>query len=88
LVSNTAAISTAPAPFLSQFQSLRSDQPSLRIPPTTLIDLDAGIIMNVEANPVHRTLEVESTEAVVQRVKKHVVKDRVAILYLISVTNL
>ena len=34
-----------------------------------LIDLDAGIIMNVEATASHRTLEVESTKTMVQRVE-------------------
>ena len=34
-----------------------------------LIDLDAGIIMDVEATPAHRTLEVESTKTMVQRVE-------------------
>ena len=34
-----------------------------------LIDLDAGIIMDVEAAPAHRTLEVESTKTMVQRVE-------------------
>lgn len=35
-----------------------------------LIDLDAGIIMDVEATPAHRTLEVESTRTMVQRVQE------------------
>lgn len=35
-----------------------------------LIDLDAGIIMDVEATPAHRTLEVESTKTMVQRVEE------------------
>lgn len=34
-----------------------------------LIDLDAGIIMDVEATPSHRTQEVESTKTMVQRVE-------------------
>jgi hypothetical protein len=34
-----------------------------------LIDLNAGIIMDVEATPAHRTLEVESTKTSVQRVE-------------------
>jgi hypothetical protein len=34
-----------------------------------LIDLNAGIIMDVEATPAHRTLEVESTKTLVQRVE-------------------
>jgi hypothetical protein len=34
-----------------------------------LIDLDAGIIMDVEATPAHRTKEVEATKAMVQRVE-------------------
>jgi transposase len=34
-----------------------------------LIDLDAGIIMDVEATPAHRTQEVESTKTMVQRVE-------------------
>lgn len=36
-----------------------------------LIDLDSGIIMDVEATPSHRTLEVESTKTMVQRVQEH-----------------
>ena len=35
-----------------------------------LIDLDAGIIMDVEATPAHRTQEVESTKTMVQRVEE------------------
>jgi transposase len=35
-----------------------------------LIDLDAGIIMDVEATPAHRTQEVESTKVMVQRVEE------------------
>ena len=34
-----------------------------------LIDLNAGIIMDVEATPAHRTPEVESTKTMVQRVE-------------------
>lgn len=34
-----------------------------------LIDLNAGIIMDVEATPAHRTQEVESTKTMVQRVE-------------------
>lgn len=34
-----------------------------------LIDLDAGIIVDVEATQAHRTLEVEATKAMVQRVQ-------------------
>lgn len=34
-----------------------------------LIDLDAGIIMDVEATPANRTQEVESTKTMVQRVE-------------------
>jgi transposase len=35
-----------------------------------LIDLDAGIIVDVEATPAHRTQEVESTKTMVQRVEE------------------
>ncbi len=35
-----------------------------------LIDPDAGIIMDVEATPAHRTQEVESTKTMVQRVEE------------------
>jgi transposase len=35
-----------------------------------LIDLDAGIIVDVEATPAHRTLEVESTKAMIDRVEQ------------------
>ena len=35
-----------------------------------LIDLDAGIIMDVEATPAHRTQEVQATKAMVQRVQE------------------
>lgn len=35
-----------------------------------LIDLDAGIIMDVQATPAHRTQEVESTKTMVQRVQE------------------
>ena len=34
-----------------------------------LIDLEAGIIMDVEATPAHRTQEIESTKTMVQRVE-------------------
>jgi transposase len=36
-----------------------------------LIDLDAGIIIDVEATPAHRTEEVESTRTMIERVEKH-----------------
>lgn len=35
-----------------------------------LIDLDAGIIVDVEATPAHRTLEVQSTKAMIDRVEQ------------------
>ena len=35
-----------------------------------LIDLDSGIIMDIEATPAHRTLKVESTKSMVQRVEE------------------
>lgn len=35
-----------------------------------LIDLEAGIIVDVEATPAHRTQEVESTKAMIDRVEK------------------
>lgn len=35
-----------------------------------LIDLTAGIIMDIEATPVHRTPEVESSRTVIERVEK------------------
>jgi transposase len=35
-----------------------------------LIDLDAGIIVDVEATPAHRTQEVESTKAMLDRVEQ------------------
>lgn len=35
-----------------------------------LIDLDAGIIVDVEATPAHRTQEVESTKTMVDRVER------------------
>ncbi|HEY8101651.1 MAG TPA: IS1182 family transposase [Burkholderiaceae bacterium] len=35
-----------------------------------LIDLDAGIIMDVAATPAHRTQEVESTKTMIQRVEE------------------
>ncbi len=35
-----------------------------------LIDTDAGIIVDVEATPAHRTLEVESTKTMIERVKE------------------
>jgi transposase len=35
-----------------------------------LIDLDAGIIVDVEATPAHRTQEVESTKAMIDRVEQ------------------
>jgi transposase len=36
-----------------------------------LIDLDAGIIVDVEATPAHRTEEVESTRTMIERVEEH-----------------
>jgi transposase len=35
-----------------------------------LIDLDAGIIVDVEATPAHRSMEVESTKTMIDRVEK------------------
>lgn len=35
-----------------------------------LIDLDAGIIVDVEATPAHRTEEVQATRTMVERVEK------------------
>ena len=35
-----------------------------------LIDLDAGIIVDVEATPAHRTQEVESTKTMIDRVEQ------------------
>jgi len=35
-----------------------------------LIDTDAGIIVDVEATPAHRTLEVESTRTMIERVEQ------------------
>ena len=35
-----------------------------------LIDLDAGIIVDVEATPAHRTQEVESTKTMIDRVEE------------------
>jgi transposase len=35
-----------------------------------LIDLDAGIIVDVEATPAHRTEEVESTKTMIERVER------------------
>lgn len=35
-----------------------------------LIDLEAGVIVDVEATPAHRTAEVESTKTMVERVEK------------------
>jgi transposase len=35
-----------------------------------LIDLDAGIIVDVEATPAHRTLEVESAKTMIERVEQ------------------
>jgi transposase len=35
-----------------------------------LIDLDAGIIVDVEATPAHRTQEVESTKTMIERVEQ------------------
>jgi transposase len=35
-----------------------------------LIDLDAGIIVDVEATPAHRTQEVESTKTMIERVQE------------------
>ncbi|MFO1225313.1 IS1182 family transposase [Roseateles sp.] len=35
-----------------------------------LIDLDAGIIVDVEATPAHRTMEVESTKTMIDRVEQ------------------
>lgn len=35
-----------------------------------LIDLDAGIILDVEATPAHRTEEVDSTKTMIERVKQ------------------
>lgn len=35
-----------------------------------LIDLDAGIIVDVEATPAHRTMEVESTKTMIERVEQ------------------
>ncbi len=35
-----------------------------------LIDTDAGIIVDVEATPAHRTLEVQSTKTMIERVKE------------------
>jgi hypothetical protein len=35
-----------------------------------LIDLDAGIIVDVEATPAHRTEEVESTRTMIERVEQ------------------
>lgn len=37
-----------------------------------LIDLDAGIIVDVEATPAHRTDEVESTKTMIDRVERQV----------------
>lgn len=37
-----------------------------------LIDTDAGIIVDVEATPAHRTLEVQSTKIMIERVKERV----------------
>ena len=37
---------------------------------TYLIDLDAGIIVDVEATPSHRTEEVESTKAMIDRLEE------------------
>jgi hypothetical protein len=34
-----------------------------------LIDLDAGIILDVEATPAHRTHEVQSTKTMIERVE-------------------
>jgi transposase len=43
-----------------------------------LIDLDAGIIVDVEATPAHRTQEVESTKTMIDRVQErfHLKPDR------------
>jgi transposase len=35
-----------------------------------LVDTDAGIIMDVEATPAHRTLEVQSTKTMIERVEE------------------
>jgi transposase len=35
-----------------------------------LVDTDAGIIVDVEATPAHRTLEVQSTKAMIERVEE------------------
>lgn len=35
-----------------------------------LVDTDAGIIVDVEATPAHRTLEVQSTKTMIERVEK------------------
>jgi hypothetical protein len=35
-----------------------------------LIDLHAGIVVDVEATPVHRSQEVESTKTMVNRVEQ------------------
>lgn len=35
-----------------------------------LIDLDAGVIVDVEATPAHRTMEVESTKTMIDRVEQ------------------
>jgi transposase len=37
-----------------------------------LVDTDAGIIVDVEATPAHRTLEVRSTKTMIERVEKRV----------------
>jgi hypothetical protein len=34
-----------------------------------LVDTDAGIIVDVEATPTHRTLEVQSTRTMIERVE-------------------
>lgn len=36
-----------------------------------LIDLDAGIIVDVEAIPAHRSDEVNSTKVMIDRVEEH-----------------
>jgi hypothetical protein len=37
-----------------------------------LVDTDAGIIVDVEATPAHRTLEVQSTKTMIERVEERV----------------
>ena len=41
-----------------------------------LIDLDAGIIVDVEATPAHRTDEVQFTNTMIDRVERKVLKPK------------